>query len=682
MKKRLLLLTILALVLGACIVLSSCDKSNTDNSQNVTVTFDTKGGSAIESVQVTKGEKVAKPQDPQKEGYTLEGWYVDDEKWSFDSNTVTDSMTLVAKWVPTTYTITYVGDVTNTSKATYTIEDESFDLTGTGKTHYEFLGWYEDEEFTKQVTKIEKGTVGNKTLYAKTEYVPVVLELDGDSYKVVGYDKITANVVIPSTYNGKNVTSIGEEAFYDCTSLTSIEIPNSVTSIGDGAFYRCTSLTSVTIGDSVTSIGEIAFRGCTSLTIYCEAQSKPSGWDTNWNYSNCPVVWNCNNNDVANDGYIYTVIDGIRYGIKDGKATVARQPRSIKEAIIKESITYKNVSYPVTSIGDDAFADCESLTSVTIPNSVTSIGEEAFYDCTSLTSITIPNSVTSIGEEAFRYCTSLTSITIGDSVTSIGDGAFASCDSLTSIEIPNSVTSIGEEAFYRCASLTSVTIGDSVTSIGRYAFNFCESLTSVTIPNSVTSIGDEAFSGCESLTSVSIPNSVTSIGDGAFYNCTSLTSIEIPNSVTSIDSWTFYGCTSLTSVSIGDSVTSIGSYAFLGCTSLVSIMVDENNKAYKSIEGNLYTYDEKTLVQYAIGKTDKEFAIPNSVTSIGEYAFSGCTSLTSVTIGDSVTSIGKYAFSSCTSLTIYCEATSKPSGWDTNWNYSNCPVVWGYKQGE
>ena len=621
MKKRLLLLIILAFVLSACLVLSSCDKPNTDegkepsssssqntenntdnsqnNEQNVTVTFDTNGSSAIESVQVTKGEKVAKPQDPEKYGYTFDGWYADGEKWSFVGYVVTENMTLTAKWTPITYTITYVGNA-YPNKTTYTVEDEVELLNGEGKIYYEFLGWYEDEEFTKQVTKIEKGTVGNKTLYAKTEYVPVVLELDGDSYKVVGYDKKTANVVIPSTYNGKNVTSIGEKAFYDCTSLTSITIgdsvtsignsafagcksltsitigdnvtsignemfrqcesltsitiPNSITSIGNVAFSGCTNLTSITIPDSVTSIGERAFDWCTSLTIYCEATSQPDGWDTNWNFSNYPVVWNCNNSDVANDGYIYTVVDGIRYSIKDGAATVATQPKNIKEAIIKESITYKNVSYSVTSIGNSAFHRCRSLTSVVIPNSVTVIDNGAFIDCYGLESVSI-----------------------GDSVTSIGYGAFYDCISLREIEIPNSVTSIGERAFYNCTSLTSIEI-----------------------PDSVTSIGDDAFQDCTSLASVEIPNSVTSIGDYAFSGCTSLTSIEIPN----------------------------------------------------------------------------------SVTSIGNYAFEDCTSLVSIIIRNSVTSMGSSVFSGCALLTVYCEAQSKPSGWDTKWNYSNCPVVWGHGQGE
>ena len=241
----------------------------------------------------------------------------------------------------------------------------------------------------------------------------------------------------------------------------------------------------------------------------------------------------------------------------------------------------------------------------------------------------------------------------------------------------------------------------------------------------VTSIDVLAFSGCSSLTSIEIPDSVTSIGSSAFDDCSSLTSIEIPDSVTSIGENAFYCCTSLTSVVIGDSVTSIGEEAFEYCTSLTSIEVDESNAYYKSIDGNLYDKDAKTLIQYATGKEDTTFVIPDPVTSIGDYAFKSCTSLTSIVIPDSVTSIGSsafddcssltsieipdsvtsigncafrdcssltsivipdsvtsivnYAFSKCSSLTIYCEATSKPSGWDSSWNSSNCLVVWGYK---
>ena len=258
---------------------------------------------------------------------------------------------------------------------------------------------------------------------------------------------------------------------------------------------------------------------------------------------------------------------------------------------------------------------------------MTSIGEEAFYGCWDLTRLTIPGSVTSIDKDAFCFCSSLTSVTIPDSVTSIGDSAFYGCESLTSVTIPDSVTSIGSCAFYGCASLTSVTIPDSVTSIGGSAFYGCTSLTSVTIPDSVTSIGAYAFYGCESLTSVAIPGSVTSIGWSAFYGCASLTSVTIP-----------------------DSVTSIGNCAFASCTSLTGIWVAEGNSHYANdASGVLFNKDKTTLVQCP--GAFAAYTIPNSVTSIGEYAFSHCTSLTSVTIPDSVTSIGSGAFSNCAALT-------------------------------
>ncbi len=241
-------------------------------------------------------------------------------------------------------------------------------------------------------------------------------------------------VIIPEsvTYNGNtyNVNSIRDYAFYGCSGLTSVVIPNSVTCIGNSAFSECSWITSVEIPNSVISIGASAFYNCARL-----ASVKIGNSVTN----------------IGRDAFHYC--------------------SRLTSVVIPNS---------VISIGNKAFYECTGLTSVVIGNSVTSIGEYAFYNCSSLTSVVIPNSVTNIGDYVFYNCYGLTSVEIPNSVTSIGMNAFRSCSSLTSVVIPNSVTSIGNSAFSECSSLTSVEIGNSVTSIGGWVFSDCRSLTSVT----------------------------------------------------------------------------------------------------------------------------------------------------------------------------------------------------------
>ena len=267
----------------------------------------------------------------------------------------------------------------------------------------------------------------------------------------------------------KGVTAIGEQAFADCTALTSATISDSVTSIGDYAFYSCNNLTSITIPDSVTSIEDKAFQYCENLTsINVDSENK---------------------NYVSEDGVLFNEDKSMLIHYPAGKTT--------EVYIIPDG---------VTSISDEAFSGCNILTTITIPDSVISIGDKAFSDFTGLTTITIPDSVTSIGDEAFSDCISLTTITIPDSVTSIGDSVFCYCVSLTSITIPDSVTSIGSNAFSNCGSLATITIPDSVTSIGSNAFSNCTSLATITIPDSVTSIGNNAFIFCENLTTITINN--------------------------------------------------------------------------------------------------------------------------------------------------------------------------------
>ena len=403
-----------------------------------------------------------------------------------------------------------------------------------------------------------------------------------------------------------SVTSIGGRAFYYCKSLTSVTIPDSVTSIGGGAFEDCTSLTSVTIPDSVTSIGYSAFRSCTSLTSVTIPDGVTSIGDLT--FSGCTSLTSI---EVSNNNKSYSSIDGVLFN--NDKTKLMQYP------IGNERTTY-NIPNGVTSIGHDAFEYCSSLASVTIPNSVTSIDSGAFEYCKALSSVTIPDSVTSIGYLAFNGCKSLTNITIPDSVTSIGDSAFSGCTSLISINV--------EENNIKYFSVNGVLFNRNQNKLMYYPAGKNDK--NYEIPGSVTSIGSYAFGGCRSLTNITIPDSVTSIGTSAFSSCTSLTNITIPNCVTSIGSCVFYKCASLT-----------------------SIEVSNNNENYSSLDGVLFNKNKTELITYPAGKgqTDSDYVIPNSVTSIGDFAFGGCTSLTSVTIPDSVTSIGYDAFSGCTGLT-------------------------------
>ena len=556
--------------------------------------------------------------------------------------------------------------------------------------------------------------MGFTTLHAATVYVDGIewtyqvvngeaeiygrYNLSYDSYIPTIPKSTSGAITIPSTLGGYPVTSIGMSAFYDCSNLTSVTIPEGVTSIGPEAFYFCKSLTSVTIPSSVTSIGSYAFNGCTKL-------------------------WKDENGVRYESGAKVVLID-VPISMT-GEFVVPNTVRFIHSDAFYGCSDLTSVTIPegVTSIGSSAFYNCSGLTSVTIPSSVTSIGSYAFYGCTGLTSVTIPSSVTSIGgaafdgvapetltaawipsgmstenlktliipdgvttigSSAFDGCSGLTSVTIPASVTSIGYSAFydvapttltatwlpsgMSSDNLKTVTIPEGVTSIGDSAFDGCSGLTSVTIPSSVTSIGDSAFSGCTGLTSVTIPSSVTSIGRSAFSGCSGLTSVTIPSSVTSIGNSAFSGCRSLTSVTIPEGVTSIGERAFYGCDSLTSVTIPEGVTMIGEEAFYNCGKVESFALPSTIKTigaraftgcervdvatacrfYKSIDGVLFTADNEWLLHYPKSR-EGTYVTPLKVHFVGEEAFMGCTGLTAVQLTD-ITSVEARAFKDCAVL--------------------------------
>lgn len=269
----------------------------------------------------------------------------------------------------------------------------------------------------------------------------------------------------------------------------------------------------------------------------------------------------------------------------------------------------------------------DKIKTIVIEDGVTTIGENAFYDCEKTINISISDSVISIGKAAFRYCEALENINIPDGITQISDNAFSGCLGLTEIIIPESVTKFGTNAFYNCDGLTEIIIPGSVTEIDEKAFYGCDGLTEIIIPDSVTTIGDYAFEFCSVLECVSFGRGLTTIGTYAFANC-NFKNISIPSNITTM----------------GDGV-------FHGLKNLLSITVDSSNSYYTNDEyGVLYNKDKTTLIQYPIGNSATSYVIPDTVTTIGWRAFNECDSLTDIVIPDSVTTIGLYCFAYCKNL--------------------------------
>ena len=448
-------------------------------------------------------------------------------------------------------------------------------------------GYYNISKIIKCTDGIIGG--GNTVTIDSLEYIMYY-----DTVSLVGYTDSPENLMIPESisYEDENenyefkVTRIGYSAFYNCTSLTSVTIPDSVTSIGDRAFCNCTSLTSVNYSGTKSQ--------WKAITI---------GSD---NYYLTRAFIKCTDGFIGNGNTVTS--DNLKYEIYDDTVSLVSYTGSAKNLVISKNISYEGYILNVTSIGKSAFKGCTSLTSVTIPDSVTSIGDHAFYECTSLTSVTIPNGVTSIGDYAFYNCRSLTSVTIPDSVTIIGNNAFSVCSSLTSATIGNSVTSIGSYAFEYCRSLTSVTIPNSVESIGDNAFQNCSSLTSATIGNNVTSIGDNAFNGCSKLKKIEIPDSVTYIGskafDGtAFYN----TVKNWENGVLYSGNHLISAKSDVTKITVKASTVSIAAGALDNCKSLKKINV-LNPKCVINC-----TIPKTAVIGGAEGSTAEDFAQKNNM---------------------------------------------------------------------
>ena len=501
-----------------------------------------------------------------------------------------------------------------------------------------------------------------------------------NSHPWSSYSSQIARVSLP-----EGLTNICDYAFENCPNLQSIVIPNTVTSIGREAFDQSTSLKQVTLGNAVETIGSHAFYG-TSITSITLPSSVTSIEDDAFGYCKKLI-------EITIPGSVST-IGNYAFG----------NCEQLSKATIEEG---------VKSIGNDAFQGCYKMTDVVLPSSLISIGSSAFSSCSALASVVIPEQITTIEAYTFSGCSSLKEVTLPNNLQTIGNSAFSGCG-FAHIDIPNSVTTLGASSFSGCKYLTSITLPDNITIVPNSVFSSCEQLPSITIPEGVTSIGNNAFSGCSNLISVTIPEGVTSIGYGAFSGCnlqtlslpsslqtiadadsngsgafqanTNLATVIIHGTVSKIGNGAFRGCSALSQVTLSEGTTTIGTAAFLGCSRLRSITLPEGlttiqggafcncDLANLSFPKSLTTIDDVYYESWGYGdheygvftnnKSLSNIVIPENVTKMGSFAFSGCSSLKNIVLNDNLLSIGQNAFENCSalpSITIPNKVTSIPT---------------------
>lgn len=317
------------------------------------------------------------------------------------------------------------------------------------------------------------------------------VELADGTVKITGYTGSGGDITIPTTLSSKTVSRIGNQAFYQCNSLTSVTIQSGIIAIDSEAFYQCTALSSISLSDTVTEIGDNAFEGSGLTEITLPTSVKDIGEK---------AFFNCN------------------------------------------ALTTATVKGNVTIINERTFSECNLLESVELPNSVETIDSNAFAKCPVLNNFAFPTGLKTINTHAFAMCAALTSAHLPVGVTTLETAVFGGCSSLSSVKLPNTISSMGTHTFIICTALDGVTLPSGLTQLSGYTFYGCSSLTSITIPNDVTNIESHTFQHCTALKSVTLPDGLETISSSGFYDCTSLADITIPDGVKTIGNSAFVGC--------------------------------------------------------------------------------------------------------------------------------------------
>ncbi|MCM1310536.1 MAG: leucine-rich repeat domain-containing protein [Bacteroides sp.] len=430
--------------------------------------------------------------------------------------------------------------------------------------------------------------------------------------------KSMTDIVLPSTVtdNGTTytVTSIGQQAFQECTNLKTIQLPSTLKLIDQWAFYGCTGLTSIELPESLEELVTYAFQRCSGLE------------------------------SVKFNDALTTI-----------GASAFTNCTSLKEANLPKNLKTLDVG---------AFNNCSSLSAVTFGPNIESIGQNAFYSC-GLTEFTFPESLTSFGggilsqnkkltkvtfaanmkttgQQTVRECTALTQVVIPEGIDNLGDGTFYGCSAIEELTLPSTLTSLSSNCLYGCSLLKSVELPAAITEIPSAAFYDCSSLKTLPGGNNITSIGKSAFYGCSSLTEISLSTSLNVIPSHCFDRCVSLTKVTIPNSVTEFEDSPFHYCTSLKTLNIPASVVSMPGNPAIGASSLEAYNVDAANPKFASEDSVLYDKEITSIIAFPGAKTF--YNMPETVEVITDFAFNNLSNLKQVTFSKNLKSIGQSAF--------------------------------------